>query len=324
MNEDMPLALAGNAAAWLAFALTVSSMLALDMGVFQRKPRAPTVREAAAWSAVWVALAVVFGLGVSARLGAAKGAQFFTAYVLETALSVDNLFVVLLVFAQLSIPAWAQRKALAAGVVGAFVLRGALLVGGTALVARFHALTYALGALLVFAAVKLARDAPSEDEPPAPSLAERALRRVLPVSRSLDGTKLFTREAGRLHATPLFVAVVVLEVADFVFALDSIPAVLGVTSDPFVALTSNLFAVLGLRALFFLVADLLARLRHLKTGLALVLAFVGGRMVLSFALDVPPVASLLVVVSILGGAALASLRSSPAPQGGEAHHEDRS
>jgi tellurite resistance protein TerC len=308
--DDMTLSHAGSAALWVAFALTVASMLAIDLGLGQRRSREPSFKESLAWSAVWVALACVFGLGVSAHLGAAKGAEFFTAYLLEKALSIDNLFVLILIFGRFAIPASAQRRALTAGVVGAFVLRASLILGGTSLVARFHPLTYLLGGLLVLAAVKLARERPGGEADAPESFTERVARTVLPVSSRLDGARFFTRERGRPLVTPLLVAVLVIEVTDVVFALDSIPAVLGVTSDPMVALTSNLFAVLGLRSLFFLVAGLLARLRYLKTGLALVLLFVGGKMLASFAVDVPVVASLLVVALILAGATLASLHRS--------------
>jgi tellurite resistance protein TerC len=189
-------------------------------------------------------------------------------------------------------------------------LRTLLIVGGTSLVARFHWLTYGLGGLLVLAAIKLARgDRDAEEEMAPKSFTERVARGLLPVSSRLDGARFLTRERGLLRVTPLLVAVLVIEVTDVVFALDSIPAVLGVTSDAFIALTSNLFAVLGLRSLFFLVAGLLARLRHLKTGLALVLVFVGGKMLGSFVFDVPVGLSLVVVALILGGATLASLRS---------------
>jgi len=303
----MTLSHVGSAGLWLAFALTVTSMLAVDLGIFQRADREPTWKESLAWSAAWVALATTFGIGVTARLGAARGLEFFTAYVVEKALSIDNLFVLLLIFSQFAIPAPGQRRALAAGVVGAFVLRAALIVGGTSLVARFHFLTYLLGALLIVVGAKLARDDPDEEKPPA-SVTERFARRVLPVSQRLDGVRFFTREAGRLCVTPILVAVLVIEVTDLVFALDSIPAVLGVTSDPFIALTSNLFAVLGLRSLFFLVAGLLARLRHLKAGLALVLLFLGVKMLGSFAFEIPIGASLSVLALLLGGAIVVSLR----------------
>jgi len=296
------------AALWFAFALTVLFMLAIDLGFFQRQPHPPTTKEAVAWSAVWLALAATFGAGVTLQLGTAKGVQFFTAYLLEKALSIDNLFVMVLVFGYFNIPAWAQRKVLVAGVIGAFVLRTLLIVPGASLVSRFHFLIYILGALLVFAAYKLIRDE-SSDEPQKEGFIERVARRVFRVSPSLDGTRFFTRHGGLLFATPLLVTLLVIEATDVVFALDSIPAVLGATTDPFIALTSNLFAVLGLRSLYFLLPKLLARLRHLKIGLSLVLFFVGGKMLASFAFEVPAGASLLVITCVLGGSALASLRS---------------
>jgi tellurite resistance protein TerC len=286
---------AGSAGLWLAFALTVTSVLVLDLGVFQRDRRAPTQLESIGWSVLWVVLAALFGLGVSMRLGTAAGAQFFTAYVVEKALSVDNLFVLMLVFAQFGIPASGQRKVLMGGVVGAIALRTGLLLLGTAAVARFHALTCAMGVLLIAAAVKLVlarqRAETGHEADPKPGLAVRLAQRLVP------------------GASPFLLALVAVEAADLVFALDSIPAVLGVTTSPFIALTSNVFAILGLRSLYFVVAAALSRLRHLRTGLALLILFVGLRMALSFAVDVPPGVTLAVVAAILGGAILASLRS---------------
>jgi tellurite resistance protein TerC len=293
---------------WVVFSLTVASMLAVDLGLFQRTPRAPTAREAAAWTAAWVALATLFGLGVFGLLGATRATEFFTAYLVEKALSVDNLLVVMILFERLRVPAAAQRKVLVAGVGGAVVLRTLLIVVGTSLVARFHTLTYVLGALLVYAAIKLL-GAKTETEPGHGGIAER-ISKLLPVATAYDGTRFFTRRGGALLVTPLLVAVLAVEAADFTFALDSIPAVFGVTSDRMVALTSNVFAVMGLRSLYFLLADLLGRLRHLQTGLAIVLAFVGGKMLLSFAYEVPTLVSLFVIVAVLGGASVLSLRSS--------------
>ncbi|WP_394825462.1 TerC/Alx family metal homeostasis membrane protein [Pendulispora albinea] len=296
------------AALWLAFGLVVLSMLALDLGLFQRQPHAPSTRESLAWSAVWLALAATFGAGVTLQLGAAKGVQFFTAYLLEKALSVDNLFVMVLVFGYFDIPAWAQRKVLVAGVAGAFVLRTVLILPGTSLVAHFHFLIYILGALLIVAAYKLLREEPS-DETRSEGLVERTARRMFRIAPALDGTRFFTRKDGVLFATPLLVTLLVIEATDVVFALDSIPAVLGATTDPFIALTSNLFAVLGLRSLYFLLPKLLARLRHLKIGLSLVLLFIGAKMLASFAFEVPAGVSLLVITCLLGGSTLTSLRS---------------
>ena len=190
----MTLSHTGSAALWLAFTLTVASMLALDLGVFRRAPREPTFKESVAWSAAWVALAMAFGAGVTAHLGAAKGLQFFTAYLLEKALSIDNLFVLLLIFGHFAIPAPAQRKALSAGVIGAFVLRSALIIGGTSLVSRFHVLTYLLGGVLIAAALKLGRSDEPGDNAASESLTERVARRFLPTSSRLDGSRFFTRE----------------------------------------------------------------------------------------------------------------------------------
>jgi tellurite resistance protein TerC len=302
----MPLAHAGNAALLAVFALTVLSMLALDLGVFQRTPRAPTVKEAALWSAVWVALALAFGAGIAAVQGAQKGAEFLTSYLVEKALSLDNLFVMMLVFQYFRVPARAERKVLGYGIVGAAVLRGIFIVAGAALVARFHALTYVLGGFLAIAGVKLFRSSHA-----APAFTggklERALRRLVPVTDDVESGRFFTRVRGLLHATPLLLALVAVEAADIVFALDSIPAVFAVTTDPFIAFTSNLFAVLGLRALYALLAVLLARLRHLKTGLALVLLFVGAKMLFGWAVEMPAFVTLVVVVLVIGGAVVASL-----------------
>lgn len=325
----MSLPFSGDAVLVAAFAAAVLFLLALDLGVLQRTPRDPTFRRSAAWTAVWFGLAVAFGAGVTGRMGAEHGVAFFSAYLVEQALSVDNMLVLIVIFAQFRVPPAAQRKALVAGVLGAVVLRTALVVGGASLIAQVHAVTYLLGAVLVATAVKLALsgDAPEEEaRERRPGLVERIARRVLPVSRDFDGTRLFTREAVAVpgaggaagagartrlawRVTPLLIVVLVIEVTDLVFALDSVPAVLGVTSDPFIALTSNLFAVLGLRSLFFVVSGLLARLRHLQTGLVLILLFIGIKMIASVAIEIPVAASLLVITTILGGAVFASLRA---------------
>ena len=304
-------------AMWVTFAVVVSSMLALDLGLFQKTPREPTTREALAWSAVWLALASVFGAGMSATLGPAKGLEFFTAYLVEQALSVDNLFVMMLVFAQLAVPRSAQRSVLVWGILGAVVLRGGLVFTGTALVTRFHFLTYALGALLVVAACKLLRDIrraddraehePERPEAPAPSHTRRVLARVLPITEGFVGARFTVVKNGVRHATPLLLALVTIEVADAVFALDSIPAVFGITTDPLVVFTSNLFAVLGLRSLFFALSGLLDDLVYLKHGLALVLVLVGAKMLAAAVWTAPSWLTLASVALVLGIAVAASL-----------------
>jgi tellurite resistance protein TerC len=302
-------------ALWVTFALVVSSMLALDLGVFQKTPREPTTREALAWSAVWLALATVFGAGLGVALGPAKGLEFFTAYLVEQALSVDNLFVMMLVFAQLAVPRSAQRRVLVWGILGAVVLRGALVFTGTALVTRFHFLTYALGALLIVAALKLLRDIRKADDraehgddaPPEPSRTRALLGRFLPITKGFEGARFTVMKNGVRHATPLLLALVTIELADAVFALDSIPAVFGVTTDPLVVLTSNLFAVLGLRSLFFALSGLLDDLVYLKHGLALVLVLVGAKMLAAAVWTAPAWLTLVTVAVVLGGAVVASL-----------------
>ena len=315
----MSLPLSGNAALGAGFALLVLLLLALDLGLLRRGPRDPpdpTLRRSALWTAVWVGLAAAFGLGVTARLGPEQGLAFASAYLVEQSLSVDNLLVIVVIFAQFGVPPAAQRKALVAGVLGAVVLRTVMIVGGASLIAHVHAVTYLLGAVLVATAAKLALGGGGEVDPEAgagaprrPGVVERLARRVLPVSPGYDGARLVARDpaTGRLRATPLLIVVLVIEVTDLVFALDSVPAVLGVTTDPFLALTSNLAAVMGLRSLFFVVSGLLARLRYLQAGLVLILLFIGAKMLASFAIEIPVGASLLVITAILGGAVAASL-----------------
>jgi tellurite resistance protein TerC len=300
----MPSANAGGAALLAAFASVVVFVLALDLGVLHRRSRAPTSRQAILWSAAWIALALGFGAATTALRGGAKGAEFFTSYLVEKALSVDNLVVMSLVLRYFRVSASAERKVLSYGVVGAIVMRGVLIAAGSAIVARFHAVTYVLGALLAAAGAKLLRAGDC-----APAFAEgplhRAVRRVLPVAGDSDGERFFARRGGVLHATPLLLALVTIEAMDLVFAMDSIPAVFGVTADPFIAFTSNAFAVLGLRALYAVVALALERARFLKVGLAIVLVFVGVKMLASWAFDVPAPVTLVAIVLAIGAAIMA-------------------
>ena len=304
---------------WVTFVLVLGSMLALDLGVLQKTPREPTPREALAWSGAWFALASIFGLGLGAVLGPGKGLEFFTAYLVEQALSVDNLFVMMLVFAQLAVPRAAQKRVLVWGILGAIVLRGAMVFTGAALVTRFHFLTYAMGALLVVAAAKLLReiqhagsDAAKEDEPEGqrkPSRVRALLARIFPITDDFVGSRFTVVKNGVRHATPLLLAVITIELADAVFALDSIPAVFGVTTDPLIVFTSNMFAILGLRSLFFALSGLLESLVYLKHGLALVLLLVGAKMLAAAVWTAPAWLTLVLVVVVLGGAVVASLRN---------------
>ncbi|HEY0250281.1 MAG TPA: TerC/Alx family metal homeostasis membrane protein [Kofleriaceae bacterium] len=276
-----------------------------------RSPTEPTTRSALGWTAFWFALAALFGAGLGVARGGDSALQFFTAYFVEQALSVDNLFVMMLVFARFRVPKSSQRRVLTWGIIGVIVLRGAMIFAGTALVAQFHVLTYLLGALLLVMAWRLAR---TLDEPEAEPEVEHGriptlLERLLPISDDFDGDRFTTLRAGARFATPLLVALVTIELADAVFALDSIPAVFGVTTDPLIAFTSNLFAVLGLRSLYFALAGMLDRLTYLKHGLVGVLGIVGAKMLVAMLWPVPTWLSLVLVSLVLGGAIVASLVS---------------
>lgn len=305
---------------WLGFGVIVLVMLAFDLGVFQRQPREPTTAAALAWTAAWFALAAVFGTSVAVTRGADQGLQFFTAYFVEQALSIDNLFVMMLVFARFRVPRANQRRVLTWGIAGVVLLRGVMILAGTALVQQFHVLTYVLGGFLVVAAIKLARElrkpaeAAAPDEPPGGLRIRRLLSRVLPITDDFVGSRFTVVRSGIRHATPLLLALVTIELADAVFAIDSIPAVFGVTTDPFIAFTSNLFAVLGLRSMYFALSGLLEKLRYLKHGLVGVLGVVGVKMLLGPVWAAPTWLSLALVSLVLGGAIVASLSSStPAP-----------
>lgn len=302
----------GSAGLWALGALGVTALLALDLGILRKNPKDPSPKEALVWTGVWFGLACLFGFAITLTMGSARGAEFFTAYFVEQSLSVDNLFVMMIVFASLGIPAGSQRKVLVAGILGAAVLRAVLIFAGAAAIARFHVLGYLLGGLLVLSGAKLLREAlrPKVEGPEeAPEIAKRAvglLARVLPVTDRDPGGRFTMVIGGVRHATLLLVALVTIEVADVVFALDSIPAVLGVSKDPFVVLASNVFAILGLRSMYFALAGLLAKLRYLKHGLAGVLVIVGLKMLLAAVWTMPTWLSLVLVLGTLGVAAGAS------------------
>jgi tellurite resistance protein TerC len=263
---------------WVGFNLFVLLALALDLGVFHRKAHKIKIREAAAWSAVWIALAVLFGYFVWRWFGTQRGLEYFTGYVIEKALSIDNLFVFLVVFRAFQVDEQVQHRVLEWGILGALVMRGIMIAAGAVLIARFHWIIPAFGAFLVYTGLHMLwkRDKHVHYEKnPIFRFANSHLR----VSKSYHGTKFFIRENGQLLATPLFLVLLVIEITDVTFAVDSIPAIFGITRDPFIVYTSNVFAILGLRALYFLLSDLLEYLRYLGTGLALVLIFVGVKMV---------------------------------------------
>jgi tellurite resistance protein TerC len=269
-------------------------MLALDLGVFQRKAHAVGIREAAIWSAVWIALAFIFAAAIwkywdrwrpdEAGQGGTKAVEFITGYVIEKALSVDNLFVFLVIFRYFSVPATLQHRVLYWGILGALIMRATLILAGAALLAAFHWMTYVFGAFLLYTAYKMLVSSEEQVDPgnnPILKLARRYLR-VVP---DYDSTRFWVRKAGKLYATPLPLVLLVVESTDVVFAVDSIPAIFAITKDTFIVYTSNIFAILGLRALYFLMAAFLDSFRYLGTGLAIVLAFVGVKMIAEHALS---------------------------------------
>jgi TerC family integral membrane protein len=294
--------------AWALFNTAVLLVLAIDLGVARRRHRAQTAVEATRWVLLWVSLSVAFGFLLWAIRGHERGLEFFTAYVIEYALSVDNLFVFLLLFQYFRIAPEQQHLLLFWGVLGAFLLRGALILGGAALVHEFAWLLYLFGAFLLWTAYKLLRA--KEDEPetdPAHNPVLKVARRVLPVADSAPVDRFVVRSpSGKIQVTALFLVLLCVETTDLMFALDSIPAVLGISRDPFVLYSSNITAVLGLRSLFFVLSSLLAKLRYLKPALAVVLGFVGLKMILEEWIRVPVWLSLTIIIGVLLVAFVAS------------------
>lgn len=289
------------------------AMLVLDLGVFHRRPHEISIREAAVWSGVWVALSLAFGIGLYFWKGAESGVQFFTGYVLEKSLSLDNLFLIAAIFGSLAIPPKHQHRTLFYGVLGAITLRAAFIAAGTALLARFSWVLSVFGVFLLVAGVRLLRhQRPAPD--PQTNLVVRWARCVIPMVQDFGGP-FFVRRSGRRFATPLFLALVMVEFTDMMLAVDSIPAIFSVTREPFIVYSSTMFAVLGLRSLYFLLAGVTARLRHLHVGLAAILIFVGAKMLVGHFAEIPTLLSLGLVCGILLAAVLASLHTAKRDSG---------
>jgi tellurite resistance protein TerC len=296
----------GSPVLWAGFILFVLLMLALDLGVFHRKTHEVKFKEAMAWSGVWISLALVFNLGIWWKFGATPGMQFLTGYLIEKSLSIDNIFVFVVIFSALKIPALYQHRVLFWGILSALVLRAVMIFAGVAMLERFHWLIYVFGAFLILTGVKLFLQR-NKEEHPEDGAAMKLARRLIPSTNRFDGDRFFTLENGRKLATPLFMALVLVELTDVLFALDSIPAIFAVTTDPFLVFTSNIFAILGLRSLFFVLAGMVEKFSYLKVGLSAVLVFVGAKMALIDVVKVPPALSLGVISLLLGGSIVASL-----------------
>jgi tellurite resistance protein TerC len=296
--------------AFIAFNVFVMVMLAVDLGLFHRQAHVITAREAAGWTAVWVALALIFGAGVYRFMGHQAGTEFLTGYLIEEALSVDNMFVFLLIFSYFKVPAKYQHRVLFWGILGALLMRGTMIGAGSYLITRFHWVIYIFGGFLVITGIRLAIEQQHNIEPEANPVL-RLLMRVMPIVPKYEGQKFFTRqqvgEKFRLAATPLLVVLVLVETTDLVFALDSIPAIFAVTRDPFLVYTSNVFAILGLRSLYLLLAGVIHKFHYLQLGLSVVLVFVGTKMLLSEIYHIPIGLSLLVIATILAIAVGGSL-----------------
>jgi tellurite resistance protein TerC len=298
---------------WIWFNVAVLAILALDLGVLHRKSSKVSLKEAAIWSGVWVALSLCFALAIYRTMGKESGLEFLTGYLIEYALSVDNIFVFVLIFSYFSVPEKYQHRVLFWGIIGALVLRGVMIVAGSALVTRFAWTLYIFGAFLVFTGIRMAlqKDDAAYNAERDPVL--RLARKLIPVTPDYRGDKFFVKEpdkTGRMRfaATPLFIVLIIVDTTDIIFATDSIPAIFAVTRDPFIVYTSNICAVLGLRALYFLLASVVDKFVYLKLGLSLVLVFIGAKMLLEHFLHIPIIAALGVVGLVLGSAIFASVK----------------
>jgi tellurite resistance protein TerC len=291
---------------WIGFTVFVLAMLALDLGVFHRKAHAVSLREAAIWSLVWVTLSLIFNAGLYFFRGPDAAVQFFTGYLIEKSLSVDNIFVFALLFGYFAVPKDDQHRVLFWGILGALVMRAVFILAGSALIASFHWILYVFGAFLIFTGIKMALQREMEVHPEHNPVL-KLVRRLMPVTNEYRGHHFFVREGGRRMATPLFLVLALVESTDLVFAVDSIPAVFAVTNDPFLVYTSNIFAILGLRSLYFLLAGVMGKFVYLKLGLSSVLVFVGVKMTIADLYKIPSLISLSVIAGLLTAAVTASL-----------------
>jgi tellurite resistance protein TerC len=301
---------------WASFIAGVMGLLALDLGVFHRKAHEVTIKEAATWTGIWVTLGLLFAAGVflfwpDPALRQQKGIEWLTGYLIEYSLAVDNIFVFVLVFSGFAVPAQYRHRVLFWGIIGALLMRGAMIAAGAALIDQFHWILYVFGGFLVFTGIRMLLSAFSSKKNEHVDLennpALKLARRFFKISSDYDGQKFFTVQNGVRMATPLFLVLVMIEFTDLVFAVDSIPAIFAVTRDPFIVFTSNVMAILGLRSMYFLLADIVDRFVYLKTGLAVILSFIGVKLLLLDVFKIPTSISLGVVVGVLAISIIASL-----------------
>jgi len=297
---------AGTIWLWVGFTLFVLAMLALDLGIFHRKAHIVSIKEASVWSVVWITLAMVFNAGVYLFGGPELALQFFTGYLIEKSLSVDNIFVFALLFTSFSVPAAYQHRVLFWGVLGALVMRGIMITLGGILLETFHWIIYLFGAFLIFTGVRMAIHTGVEVHPERNPVL-KLVRRIVPVTDDYECDRFLVRRAGHVLVTPLLLVLLVVEITDLVFALDSIPAIFAVTRDPFLVYTSNVFAILGLRSLYFVFAHAMGKFSYLKLGLAVVLSFAGVKMILTDLYPLPTALSLVAIALVLSAAVVASI-----------------
>ncbi|HEY7769612.1 TerC family protein [Longimicrobium sp.] len=291
---------------WVGFNAFVLLMLALDLGVFHRRAHEVKLKEAAAWSAVWVMAAMLFNLAIYLYAGPQAGLEFLTGYLVEKSLAVDNIFVIAMIFSYFAVPSIYQHRVLFWGILGALVMRGAFIGAGAYALERWHWVIYVFGGILLLTGIKMAvrKDEAVDLEN---NVVVKTARRWLPISARYDGQKFWTVENGKRMATPLFLVLLLVEFTDLVFAIDSIPAIFAITKDPFLVYTSNVFAILGLRSMYFLLAGVVHKFVYLKYGLSMVLVFVGGKMMLLDVVKVPTAVSLAVIATLIGGSIAASM-----------------
>ena len=292
---------------WIYFTLFVLLMLALDLGVFHRKSHVVSFKESLVWTGVWVGLAMLFNVIVYFWKGPEKSIEFLTGYVIELSLSVDNLFVFILIFSYFHVPSEHQHKILFWGILGALVMRVIFIFAGVALITKFHWIIYVFGAIIIFSGIKMLFQKDKKIEPDK-NLIIRLVKKMLPVTNDYHGDKFFVKiPKGVWAATPLFIVLVFVEITDLIFAVDSIPAILAITTDSFIVFTSNIFAILGLRSLYFLLAGMMGLFRYLPVGLSLILIFIGLKMLFSDMYQIPIEAALIAVLTILLSSIIASL-----------------
>ncbi|BCL80602.1 membrane protein [Ktedonobacteria bacterium brp13] len=291
---------------WIAFNLFIAAMLAVDLGIFHRKAHAVSLKEASIWSAVWITLALIFNVGLYMLWGPNPALQFFTGWLIEKSLSVDNIFVFVLLFSFFSVPAAYQHRVLFWGVIGALIMRGLLIGVGAVLLNQFHWILFVFGVFLIFTGIRLGLQKEMKIDPEKNPLLI-FVRRIFPVTSDFEQDRFIIRRAGRLMVTPLLLVLLIVESTDLIFAVDSIPAVFAITQDPFLVYTSNAFAILGLRSLYFVLANVISKFTYLKLGLSIILTYVGVKMLLADVYPISTLLSLAIIALVLTATIVASV-----------------